>query len=218
MELIDLKAQLRKTKGKSAAKALRKSNAIPAIMYGAKTEAVLLSINTSEFDKIIRENGSTGLFFNVNVDNGALEKSVMLKELQMDTFGLQYQHIDLHAIDMDSEVTVTVPIEAVGVSSGVKEGGLLQIIRRELDVLCKPVNTPDVIKIDITELEIGNSIHVDEIDLGENVQIPHEVNFTVLTIVAPTVEEEVEEEELLEEGAEEDAEEAAEEGAESTED
>ena len=205
MELIELNAKLREDSGKGAARRLRMNNAIPAIVYGSKIDSAMLSIETTEFVKIIREHGSTGLFFSLKVEGGAgKERIAMLKDMQMDTFGLNYLHIDLHEIDMDTKVTVSIPVEAIGESEGVKEGGVLQVIRRELDVVCKPADTPDSIQIDISGLDIGDSVHVEEIDLGENVEIPHEVDFTVITIVAPVVEEEEveEEDELLEEGEE----------------
>ncbi len=202
MELIELNAKTRETKGKGAARKLRGNDAIPSIIYGAKLEPVMLSIDTTEFIKIIRENGSTGLFFNLKIDGDkGKDKIAMLKDIQMDPFGLNYLHLDLHEIDMDTKVTVSVPIEPVGESEGVKEGGLLQIIRRELDVICKPADTPESIQIDISDLLVGDSVHVDDLDLGDEIEIPHEVNFTLLTIVTPTVEDEVEEEEdELEEG------------------
>ncbi len=210
MELIELSAKPRETTGKGAARQLRSNNAFPGIVYGAKIDPVMVSLNTADFNRIIRENGTTGLFFNLNIeDDSKKERVVMLKELQMDVFGLEYVHIDLHEIDMDTLVTVSVPVEAIGESAGVKEGGLLQIIRRELDVLCKPANTPDSIQIDVSALEIGDAVHVGDIDLGEDVQIPHDVDFTVITIVPPSLEEEEEEEEdddlLDEDGAEADS-------------
>ncbi|WP_300461409.1 50S ribosomal protein L25 [Desulfobacula sp.] len=202
MELIELNAKLREKSGKGAARKLRRNHEIPAIMYGAKKKAEMLSLGTIEFDRIIRKNGSMGLFFNLKVDGDSGEKKiVMLKDMQMDTFGLNYLHVDLHEVNLDTKVTVSVQVEAVGVSKGVKAGGFLQVIRRELDVVCKPADTPDTIQIDITDLDVGDAIHVDEIDLGEHIEIPHEVNYTVITIVAPTVDEQEteEEEEDLEE-------------------
>jgi large subunit ribosomal protein L25 len=216
MELIELNAKTRETTGKGAARKLRSNDEIPAIAYGAKKDPVMLSINNTEFVKIIRKHGSMGLFFNLNIDGDPeKKKSVMLKDMQMDTFCLSYQHIDFHEVDMDATVTISVSVEAIGESIGVKEGGLLQIIRRELDVVCKPTDAPDTIQIDITDLDVGDAVHVSDIDLGENVEFPHEADFTVITIVAPSLEEEEveEEDELLEEGevaAEPDAEEASE--------
>ncbi len=195
MELIELSAKQRETTGKGAARKLRSNNAFPGIVYGVKIDPVMVSLNTADFNRIIREHGTTGLFFNLKIeDDSNKERVVMLKELQMDTFGDEYVHIDLHEIDMDTLVTVTVPVEPIGESAGVKEGGLLQIIRRELDVLCKPANTPDSVQIDVSALEIGDAVHVGDIDLGEDVQIPHDVDFTVITIVPPSLEEEEEEE------------------------
>jgi large subunit ribosomal protein L25 len=184
---------------------MRAAEVIPAIVYGAKTEPVKLAVEAPVFDKIIRDNGTTGLFFELKVDGGK-EKMVMLKEIQMDAFGLKYLHIDFHEIDMDAKVSVTVPVETEGVAAGAKEGGLLQIIRRELDILCKPKHTPESIVLDISELNIGDAIHVEDLDLGEAIEIPHEVNFTIATVVPPaTSSEGVEEEEEGEEelGAEE---------------
>lgn len=201
MELIELNAKVRKETGKGAARKLRNENQIPAIVYGAKTENQMLSLVTSSFDKIVREHGTTGLFFNLKVEGESGEdRIVMLKDYQMDTFSINYTHLDFLEVDMDTKVHVMVPVETVGESKGVKEGGILQVIRRELEVICKPADTPESIKIDITELEISDSVHVEDIDLGEAIEIPHEVNFTVVTLVAPTVEEVEEEEEELEEG------------------
>lgn len=203
MELIELSAKTRETSGKGAARKLRQKNEIPAIVYGAKKDPVMLSIDTVEFVKIIRLHGSMGLFFNLKIDgDSGKKKSVMLKDMQMDTFSLNYLHLDLHEIDMDETVTISVSVETIGESIGVKEGGLLQIIRRELDVVCKPTDAPETIQIDITNLDVGDAVHVEDIDMGENIEIPHEVNFTIITIVAPSVEEEEieEEDDIPEEG------------------
>ena len=126
MELIELNAQTREVSGKGAARKLRRVNQIPAVVYGAKTEAAMLSVDTVNFEKIIREHGTTGLFFKLMVDGeSGEERVVMLKEMQMDTFGLNTLHLDLYEVDMDAALTVTVPVETTGAARGVKEGGLL---------------------------------------------------------------------------------------------
>jgi large subunit ribosomal protein L25 len=213
LELIELNAKARETKGKGAARKLRASKAIPAIVYGAKKDPMMLSLGTVEFVKIIRDYGNTGLFFNLKIEGG-IEKAVMLKAMQMDAFGLNYLHVDLHEVNMDHTVSVTVPVETSGVCPGVKTGGgMIQIIRRDLEVICKPTDMPESIILDISELNIGDSIHVEDIDLGDAVEIPHEVNFTVITIVPPTAEDDEvseEDEDLLEDGDEEEAATAAE--------
>jgi len=198
MELIELSVAKREATGKGAARRLRADKAIPGIVYGAKKEPVKVSIDVTAFDKVIRENGTTGLFFNLDI-KGDTGRSVMLKDFQMDPFSLHYMHIDFHEIDMDETVSVVVPIETEGESVGVKEGGMLQIIRRDLEVICKPKDTPESVKLDISKLDIGDGIHVADIDLGSEIEIPFDTNFTVVTVVPP---ESISDEEELEEEAE----------------
>jgi large subunit ribosomal protein L25 len=204
LDLIKLNATQRTIRGKGAARRTRREKRIPAVVYGAKISPLMLSLDTSEFDKIVRDHGLSGLFLNLKIQGDDPQTQVvMLKELQMDPFGIEYLHADFQQIDMDTQVTVSVPVEIVGMSKGVKDGGgMLQIIRRELEVICKPADTPEKIEIDVSALDIGDAIHVEDIDLGEAVQIPHETNFTMITVVPPDAgeEEEVEEEdELLDE-------------------
>jgi large subunit ribosomal protein L25 len=204
LDLIKLNAAQRTIRGKGAARRTRREKRIPAVVYGAKISPLMLSLDTSEFDKIVRDHGVSGLFLNLKIQGDAPQTQVvMLKELQMDPFGIEYLHADFQQIDMDTQVTVSVPVEIVGTSKGVKDGGgMLQIIRRELEVICKPADTPEKIEIDVSALDIGDAIHVEDIDLGEAVQIPHETNFTMITVVPPDAgeEEEVaEEDELLDE-------------------
>ncbi len=186
MELIELNVKTREGKGKGVARKLRAENQVPAIVYGKKIDPVMVSVDIAEFDKIIRENGTTGLFLDLKVEgNGSKKRVVMVKDIQMDVFGREYRHIDFHEIDMEAKVTVTVPVEIIGEAAGVKEGGMLQIIRRELDILCKPENTPEAINVDVTELQIGDSLHVESLDLDDAIEIPHELDFTIVTVVPP---------------------------------
>lgn len=202
MDLIKLNATQRTISGKGAARRIRREKRIPAVVYGAKMTPLTVSLDTSEFDKIIRDQGTSGLFLNLKIQgDDPRTQVVILKELQMDPFGIEYLHADFHQIDMDTQLSVSVPVEIVGTSKGVKDGGgMLQIVRRELEVICKPADTPDKIEIDVTALDIGDAVHVEDIDLGESVQIPHDVNFTIITVIPPDMgeEEEVtEEDELL---------------------
>lgn len=201
MELVELNVETRQNTGKGAARALRRNNAIPAIIYGPKTDPLMISVKRPGFEKIIRDQGSSGMFLNLAVDgDNAKPRTVVLKEMQMDPFRLNYLHLDFHEIDMDMDISIMVPVETVGKSPGEEAGGVLQIIRRELEVLCKPTDVPDAIRIDISRLDVGDVVHVEDVAVGENVTIPHEVNFTVLLIAAPSKSGEVEadeEEELL---------------------
>jgi large subunit ribosomal protein L25 len=186
LELLDLKAEIRETRGKSAARHLRDNDAVPAILYGSKTEPVSISVPTPDLITLIRKNGSSGLFIKLVIAGDIKPvRTVMLKELQTDTYGLKYLHVDFQEVDLDEKITITVPVEATGESVGVKGGGILQVIRRELDIVCRPGDMPETIVIDTSDLDMGDSVHVSEIDLGADIEIPHEVDFTVLTVVHP---------------------------------
>lgn len=214
MNNIELKAETRTTTGNNPARALRRSGRTPAILYGPEAQPVMLSIETSEMENIIKQGNVGRSIFNLAVDGGKKPRAAMIKELQMHPVSHDILHIDFYEVNMKRKVKVMVPVVTTGKSVGVEMGGMLQIIRRELEVFCLPNAIPQEIVIDITDLDIGNSVHVEDISLEGDVEIPHEVDFTVLTILSPKTAEaeeaEEEEEELVE--AEEAAE--AEEGSE----
>ena len=205
MDKIKLKADIRTTTGNGPARALRREGMIPAVLYGPKIEPIKLSINTKELENSLKAENIGQALFNLTIgDEHAVTKTAMIKELQTKPISGEFIHADFYEVAMDRKITVSVPVVAVGKSKGVEMGGILQIIRRELEVLCYPSDIPESIEIDVTDLEIGDSLHVEEIPLEENIEIPADVNFTVLTISSPKVEEEeVEEEgEELEEAVE----------------
>ncbi len=109
------------------------------------------------------------------------------------------QHVDFQAIDLKKTLAVMVPVHPVGKSKGEIEGGNLQLVRHELELFCLPTNIPTAIEIDVTELEVGDGVHIDEVTLPEGVESQHDVNFTVLTVVGRMAEE-VEADEEDEEG------------------
>jgi len=204
LELIELTATIRKAKGKNAAHVLRQASQIPAVLYGPGTEPFSLAIQIKDLEKILKKHKIGQIIFNLKIQNGkTVTRSAMIKELQVHPVSQRYLHADFYEVDMARKITVKVPVITTGKSAGVEMGGTLQLIRRELDVHCLPNEIPEAIELDITHLGIGDSIHVEDISLAEDIEIPAEVNFTVLTISSPKVEaEEVEEEaeeELVEE-------------------
>ena len=215
MEQIDLKAQIRKTVGNGPARTLRRAGRVPAVLYGPKAEPVLLSIDAKEFEQILKEASVGSVLLNLQIQNGKTStRAAMIKELQTHPVSGNFLHVDFYEVDMQTKITAKVEVVAKGQSKGVEVGGLLQYVRRELDVLCLPTAIPESIEVDITDLDIGDSIHVEDISLSGDIEISADTNFTVLTILAPKVEEVPVEEEELEEGEEvAEGEEAAEEAA-----
>lgn len=208
MEQFELKVTVRKTTGNSPARELRRGGQIPAVLYGPQTEPVLLSVNIKELEQIIKKGNIGSIIFNLVIQNGEkITKPAMIKEFQDHPVSGNYLHVDFYEIDMQRKINVMIPVVTQGISKGVEAGGLLQIVRREIEVLCMPGDIPEAIKIDISDLDVGDSVHIDEIPLGDNIEVASDVNFTVVTILSPKVEEVEEEEEGLE------GEEAEEEGA-----
>lgn len=205
MELLDLKVNRRTTRGNSPARELRRQQKIPAVLYGPKTEPIPLAVNTVQLEKTIKMSKGGQVFLNLLVQNGkSSARQAMIKELQVHPVTGAMLHVDFYEIDMDRKIKVQVPVITFGTSKGVELGGILHVIRRELEVSCLPSQIPDAIKVDITDLDVGDSVHVNEIPLDGDIEISADVNFTVVTISSPKVEaaltEEEAEAEALEEG------------------
>ena len=126
---------------------------------------------------------------------------VMIKEIQKDPVTRDYLHVDFYEISMEKELEVDIPVYLVNTPIGVSEGGILEHIRRELKISCMPKNLVDKIEIDVSGLAIGQSLHMEDIDLPPGLKSIEDGDLTIATVVAPAIEEEVEEE--VEEEAEE---------------
>ena len=199
-----MQATVRKSVGNGPARVLRRAGQTPAVLYGRKAEPVLLAVNTKDLEQVLKQGSFGQLILNLVIQNGKkVTKAAMIKELQTHPVSGSLIHIDFYEVDMDRQIKVMIPVVTTGKSVGVEEGGMLNIVRRELEVLCLPGDIPETIEIDISELTIGDSIHLEDVPLGDNVEISSDVNYTVVTVLSPKVEEEIEEEgEELEEGEE----------------
>ena len=216
MELLELKAAIRTDTGKGRARVLRREGRMPAVLYGPNTDPVMLSVNISELEEALKGSSAGQALLNIAVDGEKKgPRTAMIRELQVSPLSRDYLHIDFYEVDMKQKINIMVPVTTIGKSAGIEVGGMLQLIRRELEVLCHPGEIPESIIIDITELDIGDAIHVSDIKLEGDVEIPYEADFTVLTILSSKIEEEEEEEEEVEGEEGEEGEEAADgEGAE----
>ncbi|MFC1813175.1 50S ribosomal protein L25/general stress protein Ctc [Thermodesulfobacteriota bacterium] len=197
MALIELKSNIRTSVGKGKAKALRREKRVPAVLYGPETDPVLLSVNMKDLDHVMKNSSAGQLILNLVVQNGeSYTKTTMVKELQIHPVSRNFLHVDFYEVSMDRKLKVKVPVVIKGKAKGVELGGMLQILRHELEVLCLPLEVPESIEVDVTDLDMGDSIHIEDISLAGNIEFSEESNFTVVTILTPTIEEEpVEEEE-----------------------
>ncbi len=208
----------RKRMGKSGAREIRKEGNIPAVLYGKGTETLSLVINPAELKEALSTDAGENTLLEIRIkdEEAEIQKLSLLREVQYDYLTDKPIHLDFQALDMKEKITVTVPVQIEGSAKGVKEGGILEEILREISVECLPTNIPNSFSVDVTELEIGHSIHVGTLEIEEGVTILHENEDTIVTVLAPKVETEPTEEEIEgEEGTEEAAtEEAQEEGSE----
>lgn len=216
MEKIQLTANVREISGSGPARVLRREGLIPAVLYGPDAEPILLMVNTHEFELLLKEHNINQVVLDLEVKNGkTLNKSVMIKELQTHPVSQNPLHVDFYEISMTRKIKVNVPVVTTGKSVGEERGGIVQIVRRELEVFCLPGEIPESFTLDISNLDIGDAIHVEDITTEGDIEIPAETNFTIVTVTTPQAEE-VEEEEVEEEeeGEEAEGEDAAEEPAE----
>lgn len=198
MEFLELTAKPRTTKGNSPARALRRDGAIPAVIYGPGKASVALSVNVYDLEQALKAAGSRQIFVNLAIEGGETRKA-MLKELQRHPVNGSFIHADFYEVALDRKMRVMIPVTTVGKCQGVEMGGMIQFIRRELEALCIPSDIPEMIEIDITEMEMGDSVHVEDITVEGDVELVHDVNFTILTVLDGR-QEEVEEVEEGEEG------------------
>jgi large subunit ribosomal protein L25 len=202
MEERSLAVQWRTGKGKEEARRLRSQGLIPAVVYGQREEAIPVTLNPKELSKVLRGGAGERSLINLTVEglqDGPVTKTVILKEKQIDPVKRTLLHVDLYIIAMDEEIYVSVPVHVEGKAIGVEQGGVLEQVLREIEVKCLPGDIPPRIDVDVSSLDIGDSIHVGDITL-EKAKIQVDAEQTLVTVVPPTVyEEPVVEEEIAEE-------------------
>jgi len=192
MERPILTAEIREGVGKEKAKKLRSKGLIPAIFYGPKSQTIPLVIDSDELRKALQTEAGENVLIDLNIRKGnqSDRKVVMLKDIQIDPLQRITLHTDLYEVAMDEMVIVEVPVHVVGKPEGTKVGGILEQVRRVIEIQCLPGDIPKSIDIDVSALMIGDSIHVQDIQV-EKGKIIFDTNFTIATVVPPVVEEKV---------------------------
>ncbi len=187
-----LTAEIREGAGKEKAKKLRSKGLIPAIFYGPRAQTIPLVIHSKELAKALQTEAGENVLIDLDIRRGPQSdrKVVMLKDIQIDPLLRITLHTDFYEVAMDEMVTVEVPVHLVGKPEGTKVGGILEQVRRTIQVQCLPGDIPKDIDIDVSALMIGDSIHVQDIHV-EKAKIISDTNFTIATVVPPAVEEKV---------------------------
>lgn len=185
MEAIELKACTRNESGKGPARRFRQQGLTPAVFYGRGEEAIPLSVSVTDLLKIIKTK-KENIFIKLLIEGEKrLEKLTMIKELQIEPVSRRLQHADFYEIRMDHKLTVDIPLRFVGAPVGVENGGELQHLKRELKVSCLPTALPDFIDVDVSGLDIGSSIKIQDLLIPDGVEVldPGDVGVAMVAFI-----------------------------------
>ncbi len=201
MPQLSMQATRREAYGKNANRRLRADGRIPAVVYGRGQDSVSLSVDPKEVIRILHSESGRNTIFKLQVEGS--EQDVLVKEFQLHPVRDDLLHADFQTVVMDEKMVFEVPVQIEGVPEGVKVvGGVLDLVLREIELECLPGDLPDHIAVDVTPLEVGDSIRVEDLRLGDaKVEVLSEPDLVVATVIPPHVEE-VEEEVAEEEAAE----------------
>ena len=190
MKTVPLKAGLREQKGKQAAKKIRAGKQIPAVVYGSGIKATSIEVSADDFSKAIHTRAGENVVIQLAVKGAkSFEKTVVIKEIQLNPVTDAVQHVDFNAISLTEKIKVKVPLHVKGEAPGVKEGGVLDVVHHEIEVECLPTDIPEGLHADISALKIGDSIHVREIKFPSGVEPQYSPDEVVVAVHAPKAEE-----------------------------
>ena len=184
---------MREDTGKGVARSLRRSGLVPAVIYGKSRPSQALTVNPEDLKNKMSGNAIFDLL--ITAEGEEIKETVMIKEVQKDPIKGELLHIDFHHISMDEKITINVSLNLTGEAPGVREGGVLQQLLREVEIECLPLDIPEALQLDISKLEMGNSMLVNDLEVPENIEIKTPFDEAIVTIVVPTEEEEELEEE-----------------------
>ncbi len=190
-DVIQLKASARPRSGKGAARAARREGMVPAVIYGGKAEPQGIVVDYKEIWKTIQRGRFLATILDIEVDGK--KTRVIPRDIQLDPVKDIPVHVDFQRVTAESRIRVKVPTRFVNdqASPGIKRGGVLNVVRREVEVFCPPERIPDIFEFDLTGLEIGRAIHISSIQLPEGVRPTiGDRDFTVATISGALVKEE----------------------------
>lgn len=187
MATAQLSASPRSTVGKGAARQLRSAGHIPAVIYGHAREPQSLAIPTREFEKLLERVSAESTVIELNLESGVAR--TLIREIQRHPYKKQILHIDFQELVAGEKVSVNVPIVLTGTPEGVRlSGGILSQVLSELSILVDPVNIPRRIEADVTNVAIGHSLHVSDLNVPEGVEVLDDMDATVAVVSAPKVE------------------------------
>lgn len=178
-----LQAELREGTGKGVARKLRQSGRVPAVLYGHGSDAVALSVDSRDLYHLLHTGAGSNVLVDLVVDG--TDHLAMPREIQRDAIRGSFWHVDFLEVSRDETIAVDVPIHVVGESVGVKQGGVLEHHLWDLHVECLPGDVPEAIEVDISALEVGDSLKVSDLTIPPGVTVLTGEDESVLAVVVP---------------------------------
>jgi large subunit ribosomal protein L25 len=191
---VKLKAQKRTVIGRNAIKLIKKEGLVPGVVYGSQAEPMALQVSARELTSVLAHASSEHVLVELEIvdDGQSSNRLALIQEVQHHPLRRELLHVDFHAVSTTEKITSEVPIEAVGDPLGVRTfGGLLEYSLRSLEVECFPQDLPGIVRIDVSNLNIGEALHVRDIPLPSGVEALTDADLTVVSVVASRVGEEV---------------------------
>jgi large subunit ribosomal protein L25 len=191
---VKLKAQMRTVLGRNAIKKIKKEGLVPGVVYGSQAEPMALQVEARDLTNVLAHASSEHVLVELEIADGnqSTNRLALIQEVQHHPLRRELLHVDFHAVSTTEKITSEVPIEAVGDALGVRTfGGLLEYSLRTLEVECFPQDLPDIVRVDVSNLNIGESLHVRDIPLPTGVEAITDGDLTVVSVVASRVGEEV---------------------------
>ncbi|MGB9082891.1 MAG: 50S ribosomal protein L25 [Desulfuromonadaceae bacterium] len=190
MQQKQMNIELRTKTGTGVSRRLRMADMVPGVVYGKGLDPITVSIKVRDLQEAISGAGGQNNLITL-IGGGSLDQNIaIVADIQRDPLKRTFKHVDLHRINPNEKLRVTVPVVLTGTAIGVKEGGLLDLAHHELHIECLPGNIPDSIVIDVTDLKIAHSIHISEIPLPEGIVLLDQPKIPVVSVLGRAKEEE----------------------------
>lgn len=189
METLEIQADAREAGNKNKARRLRRAGKIPGVLYGPKTQAIALEIDKKDFSNRVAGLEGSHLVRLRSASSALADRVALVKDVQYHPITGEVVHTDFYEVDLSATIQVHVPLHFVGKAAGVVRGGILQPVVREIEVECLPLDIPEFFNVDVTALDIGDSVHVEDVAMPSGVTAIYDSNFALVTVVPPTVEE-----------------------------
>lgn len=185
---VSLQAEVRKEATKSDIKQLRAKGKIPAVVYGKKMAATVLTVDLKELQAVLQQNRHA--IIDLAISGSTRSQPVMINEIQRNPLNRELYHIDFHQINMDEPIKMVVALEFIGEAVGAREGGIMQIQMHNIEIRCMPSQVPTSIQVEVSSLGLGDNLHVSQIMVPAGIEMKSDPNDIVVTILVPQKEKE----------------------------